>query len=425
MRDLRHRPAFAATVVLTVAVGLGAAAAAFALVDAVFLTPLPVHDQGRLVALWGTTPSQWAGANSPWAVPWDLRQALDERRRVFAGVTAYRAGEPYPYEARDGTRTLHVNKTSVAGNFFHVLGVKPVLGRLLDSADDVPGGPAVVVLSDQLWRSAFGGDRRVIGRLIFFEGIERRVIGVAPPEFTYPTGTNVWIPLVEESYVEWKETPENFGYYLLARLQPSVTPRAARNEFVAALKADKPSTAFIDLWLAVPADGHVEPYVDVVMGHDVRAGVIVLFGTVLLVLVIACTNIGGLLLARGIARSKELGVRAALGATRWQLVIPLLSEASLLAISGAIIGVGIAIELIRAAVAFAPSNLPMIGTAHLDLRVLAFTATITAGSLLGFGLAPAFRATRATVAHSFRGVARSLRRTGRSASLGGCWSQGR
>jgi putative ABC transport system permease protein len=410
LRDLRRRPTFAAAVVLTVAVGIAAATGAFALVDAVFLTPLPVRDQGQLMVLSGATPPDWAGVNVPWAVPWELRQLLDERRRVFAGVTAYRTPEPYPYEARDGGRTLHVEKTAVAGNFFEVLGVKPVLGRLIDPGDDVPGGPDVTVLSNELWQREFGGDRNVIGRLIFFAGAPRRVIGVAPPEFDYPAGTNVWVPTVEESYARWRFPPDDFGFFLVARLQEGVASHAAQREFEAALQAYKPPAKFTETWGwgAVPSGGRAEPYTDVVMGHEVRPGVIVLFSTVLLVLVIACSNIAGLLLARGIARSEELRVRIALGATRWQLVTPLLSEAGVLALGGAIIGLAIATALVRAAVTLAPPDLPMLATAHLDVRVLAFAATITIGSILAFGLAPAFRATRASAASPLRGVARSV-----------------
>ncbi len=410
LRDLRHRPTFAATVVLTVAVGIAAATGAFALVEAVFLTPLPVRDQSHVVVLTGAPPSDWAGAKAPWAVPWEVRRLLDDRRRVFAGVTGYRTPEPYPYEARDGTRILHVEKTAVAGNFFEVLGVNPALGRLIDPGDNVPGGPDVTVLSNELWRSEFGGDRNVIGRLIFFSGAPRRVIGVAPPEFDYPGGTSVWVPTVEESYARWRFPPDDFGFFLVARLQEGVTSHAAQKEFEAALQGYKPPAKFTERWGwgAVPTGGRVEPYTNVVMGHEVRPGVIVLFGTVFLVLVIACSNIAGLLLARGIARSEELRVRVALGATRWQLVTPLLSEAGMLALGGGIVGLAIAAALVRAAVTLSPPGLPMLATAHLNARVLAFTATITIGSILAFGLAPAFRVTGAGAASPVRGVARSV-----------------
>ena len=408
LRDLRHRPAFALAVVLTVAVGIGAATAGFALVDAVFLTPLPVRDQGRLVTLAGTPPAQYATTHETWAVPWEIRRLLDERHAAFAGVTAYRIREPYPVEARDGRHTLHLSKTSVAGNFFDVLGLRPALGRLLNPADDVPGAADVVVLGNQVWRNDFGSDPDVVGRLIFFGGAMRRVIGVAPAQFSYPNGTSAWVPVVAESYARWGMPPERFAYLLVARLQHGVTARAARSELDAAIRTFKPPAGFVEEWGALPPSGSVEAYADVVMGREVRPSVIVLFGTVLLVLVIACSNIAGLLIARGMARSTELTVRAALGASRSQLIRALLSEASLLALLGGLVGLGIAIGLVRAAVVFAPPNLPMIASAHLDLRVLAFAATITIVSVFGFGLAPAFRATRIGAGDALRGELRSV-----------------
>ncbi len=145
LRDLRRRPTFALAVVLTVAIGIGAATAGFALVDAVFLTPLPVRDQSRLVTLRGTPPAQYAFVDEPWPVPWELRRSLDERPATFVGVTAYRVGEPYPVEARDGGHALHLRKTSVAGNFFEVLGVGPVLG--------VRSGVGPPALFQREWRS--------------------------------------------------------------------------------------------------------------------------------------------------------------------------------------------------------------------------------------------------------------------------------
>ena len=410
LRDLRHRPAFAATVVLTVAIGIGAATAAFALVDAVFLTPLPVRDQGALLMLAGKPPANYADLHMPWPVPWELQSILDQRRGVFAGVTAYRSGEPYPYEARDGKRTLHVDKTAVAGNFFQVLGVRPALGRLLSPTDDVPGAQDVVVLGNELWRNGFGSDPGVVGRLVFFAGAMRRVIGVAPPQFSYPAGTSVWVATLAESYERWRLTPDqlNFGYYLIARLQPRATPRAARSEFEAAVRADKPPATFLQLWGALPPSGVVEAYTDVVMGREVRPAVIVVFGAVLLVLVIACTNIAGLLIARGVARSTELTVRVALGATRAHLFALLLSEAGLLAVAGGMIGLGMAIALVHAAVAFAPADLPMVRAAHIDLRVLGFAVATTIASVFGFGLAPAFRFARFGASQALRAGRRSV-----------------
>jgi putative ABC transport system permease protein len=394
LRDLRHRPTFAATVVLTLAVGIGATTAAFALVDAVFLSRLPVQDQDRVVVLSSTPPSRWAATTSPWPVPWGIGRVLAEQHRAFEGVAGVWTGsKPSPYAARYRGRTLHVGRASVSGNFFQVLGVHPAVGRMLEPGDDVTGGPSVVVLSYRLWHTQLGGDPQVLGQLLFFEGIPYRVVGVAPPEFTYPAGASVWVPVVQELYSRFRliATDDPFSCFLIGRLSPGISQTRARTELEAALRSYVPSAKYLAGYGNLPTGGRVERFTDVVLGSEVRPGTLILFGAVILVLMIACTNVAGLLLARGMARAGELGIRSSLGATRSQLLAHVLTESVLLAVVGGVLGLALAAALVHAAVALAPPELPMVSTARLDGRVLAFAMTITVMSAIGAGLVPALR----------------------------------
>ena len=262
LRGLRRRPTFALTVVVTLSVGIGAVTAAFALVDAVFLTRLPVRNQDRLVEML-TTSSARGVPRFP--VMWDVPDRLRARHDVFDGVGAFRFEDPYPFAAREGGRTVHILATGVDGEFFDVLGVRPELGRFLRDDDNVRGGPDLVVLSDAVWRHDFGADPNVVGRLLFFAGGPHRVIGIAPPEFTYPAGTNAWTPVVREIQRQTRGTGTlaQWGWFLVGRLRPGATRQAARTELNAALRADSISGTYTTDWGVLPTTGIVDRYADV------------------------------------------------------------------------------------------------------------------------------------------------------------------
>jgi putative ABC transport system permease protein len=394
LRDTLRRPIFAATIILTLAIAIGSTIAAFAFIDAAFLTPLPVRDQDRLITLDAQNPR--AGfVSAQWPVPWTALLQLGERRHAFAGLTGYVNVGPYPFAARDGDHVVHINRSSVAGNFFEVLGTRPQLGRLLRPEDDVLGAPDVVVLSDALWRHEFGADSTIVGRVIYFAREPHRVIGIAPPQFSFPAGTDAWAPVVPEFDNRFGIRVDSMTFYLVGRLAPGVTRQTARLEFEAVLRATVPTSAIYayerGVGMPLPLTGSVTRFADVVLGADVRPGVIVVFAAVALVLVIACSNVAGLLLARGLSRASELSVRRALGASRRQIANLLLTESALLALTGGVLGLALAFGLLRAAIAFAPSGLPMIATAHIDPAVLAFAGAVTLLSALAFGLVPALR----------------------------------
>jgi putative ABC transport system permease protein len=412
VRDLVRRPMFAATVILTVAIGIGATTAAFALIDAVVLTRLPVYDQGRIVAMWANSPT--AAFGGQWPVPWGIQTRLADRGRAFAGVAAYRAGEPYGFAARSGDRTVHVAVTAVSGNFFDVLGLNPELGRLIRPDDDESGGPDIVVLSDRVWRDDFGSDPAVLGRLLFFAGGWHRVIGVAPPEFSYPVGTTVWTAAVRELRRMKGGPPDSIGFLLVGRMRPATTLTQARQELDAVLRTYPPTNALYpdagDPLRAMPRTGAAESYTDIILGGDLRSGLMVLFGAVVLVLVIACANVAGLMLARGISRQGELAIRSALGASRARLASHLFMESGLLGITGGLLGVALAAGLVRAAISLAPPDLPMIATAHLDAGVVLFGALITVVSVAGFGLVPALHTAHLSASDILRAGGRSVTR---------------
>ncbi|HSY82616.1 MAG TPA: ADOP family duplicated permease [Gemmatimonadaceae bacterium] len=391
LRDMARRPTFAAAIILTLTISLGATIAAFAFIDAVFLTRLPVHDQDRLVVM----TAKSASVPGEFPVTWETRAQLAQRQRAFSAVTAFGSWGAYPFAARDGHHVVHVVRSAVDGHFFDVLGARAELGRLLRPEDDVIGAPQTVVLSDRLWRRDFGTDSTLVGRVIYFAREPHRVVGIAPPEFAYPAGTDAWTAVVPEFWDRFGESVDSMPFFLVGRLLPGVSQNAARTELETVMRTVLPNSQFYVYWkardLPLPLQGSVTPFTDVVLGTELRPALVVLFSAVVLVLVIAWANIAGLLLGRGLARGPELAVRRALGASRRQLAQYLLVESALLAGVGGILGLALAVGLIRAVTAFAPAGLPMIGTAHIDPRVLAFALGITLLAPLAFGLAPALR----------------------------------
>ena len=404
LRDIARRPTFAAAIILTLTISLGASVAAFAFIDAVFLTRLPVRDQNRLVVMTAKSDAP----DDQWGVTPDIRDQLGQRHRAFSGVTGFISWGAYSFAARDGNHVFQVVRSSVAGNFFDVLGSRPELGRLLRPEDDVIGAPQTVVLSDRLWRRDFGADSTVVGRVIYFAREPHRVVGIAPPEFAYPLGSDAWTAVVPEYYNRFAESVDSMPFYLVGRLLPGVTQSKARAELEAVLRMVIPNSPFYRTWkdrgVPLPLNGEVTPFADVVLGTDLRPALIVLFGAVLLVLVIAWANIAGLLLGRGLARGPELAIRRALGASRRQIAEYLLVESAVLASIGGVLGLALAVGLIHLFLAMAPPGLPMIGGAHIDRVVLAFALGITLLAPLAFGLAPALRgASRAETTRSTTG----------------------
>ena len=380
LRRLVRRPGFAALVSLTLALGIGAATAVFTVVDGVLLRPLPYANVERLVEL-GVRMSPTDG----WARPYVARPALDEWRRQPDLFDAVEHHAPSSVVLTIG-EPRQLRAEVVSSGFFSLLGVPARLGRALGPGD---ADGAAVVLSDELWRGAFGADPAIVGRTILLGDARHVVVGVMPRDFHYPRGrVALWMP----EPTRLADTVAAGGRVeALARLRPGLAPAAAQataDRVAAALAADRPDVKGWYLGLEPVGQWRANP--------DVRRALLVLAGAVGFVLLIACANAANLLLVQATARRRELAVRLALGATRWRVVRELAAEALLLAAAGGAAGVLLAAAGVRGILGILPSELTTLSysTIAMDGRVLAFAVAASTLTALLFGLAPAFQATR-------------------------------
>jgi len=392
LRSLRRSPGFVIVTVLTLAIGIGANSAVFGLVSAVLLRTPPYADPSRLVMLWQRLPAIGEGrfgASPPEYV--DYR----ERNRVFSGIAGYSNldldltgdGAPERLQAARVTSTL-----------FPTLGVKPLLGRAFLPGEDRPGGAKAVVLSYGLWQRRFGGDAAVLGRVMRLDEQSYTVVGVMPRGFEFPwQGTplsdraELWIPMAFTP-AELKARAESYDVRMVARLRPGATMAQARadiDRIVAEMRHEHP-----DIYAGnVQTQATVEALVSDA-SESVRPLLLTLLGAVGFVLLIACANVANLLLARAVARQRETAVRRALGASAGQVVRNALIEALLLAGAGGAAGLALAYSIVSLIRSLGPATIPGLTQAHIDARVLAFTACLALVTALVCGLAPALRSTR-------------------------------
>ncbi len=400
LRRLRAAPAFAATVIVTLALGIGANTAIFSVVNALLLRPLPYHAPERLVTIEHLYPSL-DGLQAPVSAPGfaDYRDETTSfaRMAVSAGWGPNLTGTGEP-ERLTGAR--------VSGHYFETLGVAPLLGRALRPEEDRPGDERVVVLSHGLWLRLFGGDSSAVGRRLQLNGDAYEVVGVMPPGFRdfFNRRAELWRPLAlpPEQYTGPGRTSEWLN--LTARLKPGVPPERAQlelREFAERLKQEY-ADAYPRDWSLV-----LTTLTDKGTG-DARPALLVLLGAVGFVLLIACANVANLLLARGAARTREVAVRTALGAPRRALVRQLLVESLLLALLGGAVGLLIGWVGVRALVAWNPADLAWASDIRVDGVVLAFTALVAVVTGVVFGLAPALQTTRADVQTTLREGGRGL-----------------
>jgi putative ABC transport system permease protein len=396
-RTLRTNPGFAAIVILTLALGIGATTAIFSLVNAVLIRSLPYGDPERLVYLWTPLP-QFAQvpADSMGPTYADFYD-IQSQARSFSAATLFEAGS-----FNLGTRGSadRVGGVRVSGNFFSTLEARAELGRLVTQSDDVPGGGNVVVISHALWNSKLSADPSIIGQSLEIDGRAYQIIGVMPPGFEYPRTSDLpydvdaaakksdlWIPM--SLTPEQRADRDNAEGAVIARLRPGVTIKQAQAEMSAIMaRLDQLHAPELRGWSAL-----VQPFLSHAIG-PLRPLMWLLFGAVLLVLLIACGNAANLLLARAASRSHELGVRAALGAGRKRLVRQLLTEAILMASAGGALGVAIALAAIRILLRFDPGNIPRLSETSLDSRVLIFSLGLSLLTGIIFGILPALAVSR-------------------------------
>ena len=287
---------------------------------------------------------------------------------------------------RDGDQVSRLRRALVSGEFFDVLGVHPALGRALGREDDVHGAEPVAIQSYAAWHERFSADPKVIGRQIvtYGDGAVYTIVGVMPEGLDYPNGTDFWAPVVSSMS---PDVLSLMAFYVIGRLVPGATPTSAGNELTTFLKHADASSWQNQL------HGVATSWPRLVIG-DVRPALFAFAAAAGLLLLITCINVANLLVVRGVARVREVAVRSALGATRTQISLQLLTENALLAIAGCALGVAVAAGAVRLFIAFAPPDVPRLGEVHLNPVALVSALAITAVAILLFGLAPAILTSR-------------------------------
>jgi len=390
LRLLKRNLAFSAVAVVTLALGIGASAAVFSIVNAVLLRPLPFRAPDELVRVWETSANGPRNAVNGWNLL-DWR----ERTRTLEEIAAIQ--ELPAMSLSTGGDAEPVQATLVTPEYFAVLGVPAALGRVFGPEEARAGNERVVVLSHGFWQRRFGGDPAMVGRRLILDGVGCEVIGVMPAAFAFPQSeAELWKPLLITRDQSWSG---GRSLTTVARLRPGATPEQADRELAGiadGIAAERPAAN--KGWSA-----EVVPLLrDVTEG--VRRPLLVILAGVFFLLLVACANVANLLLMRGAARQREIALRAALGAGRGRILLQFLTETLILSLLGAAVGLAFAHGGLAVLIAVLPSGrqLPRAETVHLDGRVLAFAVLLAVTTALLSGLAPALQAARLHIQHALR-----------------------
>ena len=415
-QDLRHgarllarSPGWTAVAVLTLALGIGANVAIFSLVRPLLLKPLPYVNADRLVVPATIFTRQQTDRGSV-----AYADILDwkAQRDLFDAVAAYDMSSA---DITGGDEPERVRALIVDEAYFGLMGARPQVGRFFTPEEHMPNGPPAVVLGHSLWMRRFGGDPNVIGGRVEIRSAPYTIIGVTRAHSTWPSDTEMFMPLSSGQPNANMLRRDNHIYRALARLQPgvSIEKAQARLTVMGAQVARRETNRAGTNW-------KLHSLASYIVGPSLRQTLVVLFGAVLFVLLIACVNVTNLMLARGAAREREVAIRNALGAGWKRIAGQLLAESALLSSAGGLAGVFAAYWGLKALVRFAPPDIPRIEEAQLDYAVLGFAICLCVVTTILAGLAPAYHAARVDPARSFHEAGRSVSgglRTGRLRSL--------
>jgi predicted permease len=401
VRLLRKNPGFTAVAVLTLALGIGANAAVFSVVYAVLLRPLPFREPSRLVVLNETTPKvRVVSVSYPNFSDW---RAASQTFSQMAAVYAV------DFNLAGVTQPENISGDAVSPNFLSMMGVRPILGRDFDASEEKAGTAPVVLLSYALWQSHLGGDPNAAGKAITLNGRSFTIVGVLPPSYRSLDMTDVLLPVgvwATDNAEAAKERGDRGDMVVIGRLAPSATFLQARAEMdgIAARLAKQYPASNDQFGVAL------QPIREAFVG-DVKTAILVLFGAVLFVLLIACANVANLFLVRGASRTKEVALRIAFGASRGRMVRQLLTESFIMACFGGVVGVALAVAGMRGMAQLIPPGMLSGTTVNLNGAVLLFVGGVVLLAAFVFGLTPALHLTKPDVQSE-------LKEGGRTSSAG-------
>jgi putative ABC transport system permease protein len=384
VRALRRSSGFTVAALVTLALGIGATSAVFSVVRAVLLAPLPYAEPERRVLIW----SQWVAFDKTWL----SNQEVVDYRAQSRTLTAVAAWTTAQQNLTGDGDPLRVGVGLITANTFEVLGAQPLFGRTIRPEEDVPNGPPVAILGYRLWQARYGGDPAIVGRKVLLNDVPVEIVGIMPDGFRLPTDftedaaepSELWRP-IQFDMAELERG--SHGYYGAGVLAPGQTAATATEELRALTRRWTEQGLYPEAMrfsaFAVSVDEEIR--------GGVRPALWILIGAVTFLLLIACSNVANLLLVRGDARLRELALRTAVGAGPGRLVRQLITESVVLALLGAVLGLGVAAASLRTLVALDPTSLPPLAPVVLDAPVIAFTLGLGVLTTILFGVLPALR----------------------------------
>lgn len=406
VRMLRKDPGFTVVAVVTLALGIGANTAIFSVVNGVLLRALPYREPSRLAMIWHNNTRE--SKSQDWMAYQTLLD-LREQNTTFEDVAGITLLWRFGLATDEGQETLQ--GYWVSAQFFSLLGFEPARGRAFLPKEDKPGGSPAVILSHHMWQNTFGADPNMIGRTITLDGRATPVVGVMPAGFRFMDDADLWMPLGQDPFVS--RGPRSVRIVsAIGRLGPGATLSQGRTEMSAI--AGRLAQAYPDTNSGL--DANVVQLQEQIVGK-IRPALLVLLGAVGFVLLITCTNVANLLVARATARETEIAVRMALGGGRSRLVRQLLTESVVLGLVGGAAGMMLALGGLRLLRSFGPAELPRMQEISIDGNVLGFTLAASVLTGVIFGLLPAFQVLRTNLGNSLKGGSRATKGGGRSRSV--------